>query len=168
MGVKHVEVFGDLLLVVQQFASTFQCIDGPLNAYLDKCLEIIARFDDFTMQHVSRDENTVANDLTQQASSFRLYQGKFSFLEKSDVPVPQTGQSGFQLMPNVTVCSVGLHLAKLDCLVSETGGSGISRTLDETSKMTTVDPDDWRTPLVYYLENLGHIADRKVQRQALK
>jgi hypothetical protein len=32
----------------------------------------------------------------------------------------------------------------------------------------TTDPDDWRTPLVYYLENLGHIADRKVQRQALK
>jgi hypothetical protein len=34
--------------------------------------------------------------------------------------------------------------------------------------MMTVDPDDWRTPLVRYLENPGHIADRKVQRQALK
>jgi hypothetical protein len=34
--------------------------------------------------------------------------------------------------------------------------------------MTTVDPVDWRTPLVLYLENPGHIADRKVQRQALK
>jgi hypothetical protein len=30
------------------------------------------------------------------------------------------------------------------------------------------DPDDWRTPLVYYLENPSHIADRKVRRQALK
>jgi hypothetical protein len=27
---------------------------------------------------------------------------------------------------------------------------------------------DWRTPLIRYLENPGHIADRKVQRQALK
>jgi hypothetical protein len=36
------------------------------------------------------------------------------------------------------------------------------------AKMMTVDPDDWRTPLVHYLENPGHIADRKVQRQALK
>jgi hypothetical protein len=34
--------------------------------------------------------------------------------------------------------------------------------------MTTTDPDDWRTPLVHYLENPGHIADRKVGRQALK
>jgi hypothetical protein len=30
------------------------------------------------------------------------------------------------------------------------------------------EPDDWRTPLVRYLENLGHIADIKVQRQGLK
>jgi hypothetical protein len=32
----------------------------------------------------------------------------------------------------------------------------------------TVGPDDWRTPLVHYLENPGHITDRKVRRQALK
>jgi ribonuclease HI len=64
MGVKHLELFGDSLLVVQQVASVFQCFDGSLNAYLDKCLEIIALFDDFTVQHISRDENTVANDLT--------------------------------------------------------------------------------------------------------
>jgi ribonuclease HI len=63
MGMKHVEAFGDSLLVVQQIAGTFQCLDRSLNAYLDKCLEIIALFNDFTMQHLSRDENTVANDL---------------------------------------------------------------------------------------------------------
>jgi hypothetical protein len=34
--------------------------------------------------------------------------------------------------------------------------------------MMTVDPDDWRTPLVYYLENPSHIPNRKVWRQALK
>jgi hypothetical protein len=32
----------------------------------------------------------------------------------------------------------------------------------------TAEPDDWRTPLVRYLENSGHIVDRKVRRQALK
>jgi hypothetical protein len=58
--------------------------------------------------------------------------------------------------------------AKPDSSVSETGGSRISRTSDKSSKMTTTNPDDWRTPLVHYLENPGHIADRKVQRQALK
>jgi hypothetical protein len=34
-------------------------------------LEIIALFDDFIVQHIFRDENTVANDFVQQASGFR-------------------------------------------------------------------------------------------------
>jgi ribonuclease HI len=68
MGVKHVEAFGDSLLVMQQIAGTFQCLDESLNAYLDKCLKIITLFDNFTVQHVSRDENIVRNDLMQQPS----------------------------------------------------------------------------------------------------
>jgi hypothetical protein len=79
MGVKHVEAFGDSLLVVQQIVGTFQCLDGSLNAYLDKWLKIIALFNDFTMHHVSRDENTVANDLAQQASGSQANRGKFGF-----------------------------------------------------------------------------------------
>jgi ribonuclease HI len=70
MGVKHVEAFEDSLLVVQQIAGTFQCLDGSLNTYLDKCLKIIALFNNFTVQHVFRHQNTVANDLVQQASRF--------------------------------------------------------------------------------------------------
>jgi hypothetical protein len=34
--------------------------------------------------------------------------------------------------------------------------------------MMVANLDDWRTPVVYYLENPSHIADRKVRRQALK
>jgi ribonuclease HI len=71
MGVKHVKSFGDSLLVVQQDADMFQCFDGSLTVYLDKCLEIIALFHDFAVQRVSRDENTLVNDLVQQTSCFR-------------------------------------------------------------------------------------------------
>jgi ribonuclease HI len=93
MGVKYVKTFGDSLLVMQQITGVFQCFDGSLNAYLDKCLEIIDLFDDFTAQHVFRDENIVANDLAQQASGFQSNRGKFGFLKK-------TGCSG---LPNRTV-----------------------------------------------------------------
>jgi hypothetical protein len=65
-------------------------------------------------------------------------------------------------MHNVTVCSVVPSPAKLDGLVSETGGSGNSRDLDETHEMMTSDPDDWRTRLICCLENPDHIANRKV------
>ena len=45
MNVKHVEDLGDSLLVVQQIADNFQCFNGLLDSYLDRCLEIIAAFD---------------------------------------------------------------------------------------------------------------------------
>jgi hypothetical protein len=65
-------------------------------------------------------------------------------------------------MHSATVCSAEPSLTKLDVLVSEIAGSRIFRISNEASKMTTTDPDDWRTPLVYYLENPSHIVDRKV------
>jgi hypothetical protein len=71
-------------------------------------------------------------------------------------------------MCSATISSVGPSLAKLDSPVSETRGSRNSKITDESSKMMTANPDDWRTPLLRYLENPGHIADRKVRRQALK
>jgi hypothetical protein len=41
MGIKDVDVFGDSLLVVQQVIGEFQCLDGKLRSYLDKCLDIV-------------------------------------------------------------------------------------------------------------------------------
>jgi hypothetical protein len=162
MGVKHIEAFGDSLLVMLQIADTFQCFDGSLNAYLDKCLEIITLFDVF------RDENTAANDLAQQASGFWSNQGKFGFLEKLDVPVYQTECFGFQPMQSAEICSAESDSAKLDDPVSETGGCRISRSSDNLDEMMTIDLDDWRTILARYLENPIHIVDRKVWWQALK
>jgi hypothetical protein len=67
-------------------------------------------------------------------------------------------------MHSVIIYSAELSSVKSDGPVFETEGSRISRNSDETSEMTMTDPDDWRTPLVCYLENPGHIADRKVRR----
>jgi hypothetical protein len=104
MGVKDVEAFTDSLLVVQQIADVFKCFDESLNAYLDKRLEIIALFNDSTVQHVFNDENIMVNALAQQASG--SYRGKFGFLEKQDVLVHQTRQSSFRPMHSATSCSV--------------------------------------------------------------
>ena len=38
MGVKDVDASGDSLLVVQQIKGKFQCFDGLLNSYLDRCI----------------------------------------------------------------------------------------------------------------------------------
>ena len=47
MEVKHVEAYGDSLLVVHQVAGEFQCLEGSLRAYLDDCLDIIDYFAEF-------------------------------------------------------------------------------------------------------------------------
>jgi hypothetical protein len=64
-------------------------------------------------------------------------------------------------MRSAEVCSTESVSAKPDGL--EFPGS--QKILIETMATNS---DDWRTPLVHYLENSDHIADKKVQRQALK
>jgi hypothetical protein len=65
-------------------------------------------------------------------------------------------------MLSTTICFAEPDSAKLDGLVSETGGFRISRNSDEASEMMMTYPDDWRIPLVRYLENPSHNVDRKV------
>jgi ribonuclease HI len=68
MGVKHVKTFGDSQLIVQQVLEEYQCFDGTLNSYLEKCWGIIHSFDEFSIRHISRVENHRANNLAQDAS----------------------------------------------------------------------------------------------------
>jgi hypothetical protein len=82
MDVKHVEAFCDSLLVVHQVSRKYKCLDGSLNAYLDKCLDIIARFDEFSIHHIYRHENSKANDLAQQASVYNVGNKNFSIIRK--------------------------------------------------------------------------------------
>jgi ribonuclease HI len=57
MGVKHMNAFSDSQLVVQPILEEYQCLDGNLNSYLEKCWDIIHSFDEFNIQHISRVEN---------------------------------------------------------------------------------------------------------------
>jgi ribonuclease HI len=107
MGVKHVEAYGDSLLVVQQVSKVCQCLNGSLNAYLDKCSDIISCMDEFVIYHVPREENPKANALAQQASGYnvqkRIFQErKLMFgeaegyvLEDPVQPPPQASQTGY-------------------------------------------------------------------------
>ena len=56
MAVKHVEAYDDSLLVVQQVFKVCQCYSRSLNAYLDKCIEIVSSFDEFVIRHILREE----------------------------------------------------------------------------------------------------------------
>jgi hypothetical protein len=92
MGVKHVKAFGDSQLVVQQMLEEYQCFDGTLNSYLEKCWGIIHSFDEFSIRYISRVENHRANNLAQDASGYRIKRGRFHNTENLITgarPIPQ-------------------------------------------------------------------------------
>jgi hypothetical protein len=62
-------------------------------------------------------------------------------------------------MHRAKICSTEPSSGKLYVPESETGGSIISKGSDDLGKTATVEPVDWRTPLIRYLENLGHVID---------
>jgi hypothetical protein len=66
------------------------------------------------------------------------------------------------------MCSVEISSAKPGVPEFKTGGFGNSKSLDELDEIATDEPENWRTPLIRYLENPSHIIDRKVWWQALK
>ena len=96
MGMKHVEAFGDSLLVGQQLSKVCQCYNGSLNAYLDKCLDIISSFDEFIIKHIPREENGKANTLAQQASSYNVTKKIFQHSQADAIEsrVSSSGRTG--------------------------------------------------------------------------
>jgi hypothetical protein len=54
-------VFGDSNLIMQQIRGGSQCLDGVLNSYRDRCLDIIKLFDIFSTKHIPREGNSRTN-----------------------------------------------------------------------------------------------------------
>ena len=73
--------YGDSLLVVQQVAGEFHCLEGSLRICLDACLDIIDYFAEFWIQHILRHENQKDNMLTQQASGYDVSGHNFHIQE---------------------------------------------------------------------------------------
>ncbi|PKA64811.1 hypothetical protein AXF42_Ash016842 [Apostasia shenzhenica] len=61
MAVKRIHVFSDSLLVVNQVNQTFETKDEVLKKHLHQAKSLIALFEDFSLTHVPREENQVAD-----------------------------------------------------------------------------------------------------------
>jgi hypothetical protein len=85
-------------------------------------------------------------------------------MEKPDILICHSRCSSLQPMHSAEICSVEPSSTKPDVPKSETGGSGISRSSDDLGEIATINPDDWRTPMVRYLENPSHVTNRKVRQ----
>jgi hypothetical protein len=63
--------------LTNRFLGKYQYLDGILNDYLERCWDIMHSFDEFDIRHISRAENSRANDLAQEASGYWVTRGEF-------------------------------------------------------------------------------------------
>jgi hypothetical protein len=61
LGARDIDVFRHSNLIVQQIKGDSQCLDGVLNSYRDRCLDI---------KHIPQEENSRVNRLAQQALGY--------------------------------------------------------------------------------------------------
>jgi ribonuclease HI len=150
MGVKHVKVFGDSQLVIQHVLGEYQCFDGTLNSYLEKCWDIIHSLNELSIRHISRVENHRANNLPQDASGYWIKQGKFHNTENL---ITSTGP----------ISQVADHPSE------DSGLSGVARkVLLIDSVDNEADASDWRTPIINYLRNPSVRTDKNIRRTTFK
>jgi ribonuclease HI len=183
MGLKHVEAYGDSLLVVQQVSKVCQCLNDFLNAYVDKCLDIISCMDEFVIYHVPREENPRANALAQQAYGYNVRKRNFqehkSLLTTEcfalEAPVRPTQPTGLTDDNGLTDVADRSDRSLKSGSVHGTGLTDAhdrsDRSPDKDSSLVFFDKNevgDWRKPLVDYLRNPSGSVDRKVPRWALK
>jgi hypothetical protein len=77
LGAMDVDVFGESNLIMQQVSGDSQCLDGVLNSYREKCVDIVKLFDMFSIKHIPREDNSRANWIAQQALGYIVSQGVF-------------------------------------------------------------------------------------------
>ncbi|PKA62798.1 hypothetical protein AXF42_Ash020070 [Apostasia shenzhenica] len=66
MVVKRIQVFSDSLLVVNQVNRLFEAKDEVLKKYLQLVRSLVSQFKDFSLAHIPRVENQVADRLAKE------------------------------------------------------------------------------------------------------
>ncbi|KAI5350352.1 hypothetical protein L3X38_003243 [Prunus dulcis] len=72
LGVQSVEILGDSMLVLKQIAGEYKCLNPSLAVYLVAARNLLTEFREATWEHIPREENFAANELTQVASGIQM------------------------------------------------------------------------------------------------
>jgi hypothetical protein len=178
IGKRDISEFRDSRLIVQQIRGEGQCLDGVLNEYRERCLEIISTLDTFCITHIPRERNERANELAQQPSEYEVSKGMFLIK-----PGPMSW-----CMPDLENESVGgdgvyRQEEKVDGMIQTNdvcqgndgkSGRGEEKRSDVPGGTSTCESnagregkeEDWRQCIKMCIKNPSK--DRKVRRQALK
>ncbi|XP_045810889.1 uncharacterized protein LOC123905327 [Trifolium pratense] len=157
LGAKHVKIRGDSELVIKQLTKEYKCIQEHLMKYFVIAFSLLKRFDTCDIQHVPRIENQEANDLAQIASGYKLTKEKLEEL--------------VEIKEKLITCEAMPHQLGANEQSVETNSEMVDTHFDEVmTEIFVIDnltDNDWRQPIVNYLENPAGITERKVKYRAL-
>ncbi|KAM1695444.1 hypothetical protein ACFXTN_027091 [Malus domestica] len=135
-------VLGDSELVINQLNGSFRCMSCTLAPYHMVASYLSESFDGITFEHISRIHNTDADELAQIASGAQLLGGKLG----REIPV----------LRQLYLTLVNQQIIRRDDVI-RTRVMSLPSLLDQqdTIEVCTVEatPDDWRKPIMQYLDN---------------
>ena len=67
MGISNISVYGDSLLVINQIQGLWRCKAKNLLPYLTQARNLVRKFSRITLQHVPREQNKRADELSNDA-----------------------------------------------------------------------------------------------------
>ncbi|XP_050211341.1 uncharacterized protein LOC126661533 [Mercurialis annua] len=89
LGAKAINVKGDSLLVIKQVTGEFKCESELLVRYCNKAKHLVEGFQDTRIEYTERAANSVANDLAQHGSGYKVNH-QFDAIER-ETPNLHTG-----------------------------------------------------------------------------
>ncbi|XP_057447311.1 uncharacterized protein LOC130739096 [Lotus japonicus] len=137
LGAKELVIRGDSELVIKQLTGEYQCISENLMKYCSKAAKMLRKYDEVELSHIPRIENAEANVLAQIVSGYRLPRKKFKELVK----VKRKFIPGFK--------------------------EGRTEFEREVLIINNLADNDWRKPVVKYLQDPNAPVDRRIKYRAL-
>jgi hypothetical protein len=146
---KSVEIKGDLELVLRQLTKEYKCVKESLILYLTTANVLLKRFVHVEIKHIPRMENQEANDPAQAASGYKVSKDQ----EQEPIEI-RNKHSSKESLPKKLVTP---KFAGTEASHRHIQGTN----LVEILVINNLTDNDWRKPIVNYLENPDGTTCRK-------
>lgn len=133
LGVTQVKIMGDSELVIKQITKEYKCVKENPIMYFVIASRLLRKFEVVNIRHIPRLQNQEANDLAQIASGYKISKDKLQDVIEIRGRVMLT-----RLFPSY---------------LKETKLGYANKENFEILAMDCLEDEDWRKPIVEYLEN---------------
>ncbi|XP_059630454.1 uncharacterized protein LOC132273511 [Cornus florida] len=151
LKVDKVQIIGDSNLILSQLSEEYRYLNWHLRPFHSLALELLCQFDDFQLKYWPRHLNTEADDLAQLASRVKVPPG----VEETLIKIKR------RTLPSIdSRCEMAGHFQadKLERI------KPAKKTWEIFNiDIDGIDLDDWKTPIIYFLQNPNANVDKRIQ-----